>query len=1092
VIIGTIKVSNSIKCNEFMKDKTSQSEAALLRQKAEEILKNRLEKVEDTNFEGNILKLIHELDVHQIELEMQNHELINAKTQAEIEAEKYKNLYDFAPSGYITVTKEGEIVNLNFEAANLLGKERSKLLKNRFGFFITDQSKKIFSSFIDHISESKTKKTCEIEILNDNGLIYGYLTGTFDENEQYCLLTIVNISKRKIAEEDLKKSRSLLYSLIDSQKGTIIFSIDTNYKYINFNKAHFDVMKFAYGTEIEEGMNILDCISLEEDRKLAKENYDRALKGETHSNIRIYGDLNLSYYESFFNPILYNNNIIGATCLSLNITDRIAKEEALKTSEEKYRNIFESNNDSITLYKLKADNKPSDFIEVNSASTAVFGYPKSELLTLSVKDIELVTEKNRKARVETLLVEGHIDFETIIKTKKGIKKEVESKSVLTQYKGEPAVMNITRDISERKQIERDLKKAHESLATLFDAIPDILFEVGLDGRIYHFHSHEPEMLALDPKLFMGKTFQEVLPPEASGIIMSAVLEAKEKGKSKGKQYSLDLKNGLFWFELSVSIINGSDEKDPHFIILAHNITERKKTEIALKISQQKLSGIFELANSGIMLTDNKGDILMLNDWWYEELGYNEEDFKNLSTFDITVGEDLEMSQKWSAKLFEGKIQKYQIEKRFKRKDNSILWAEISVSGIKDENNKVIKAVGIAIDIAERKKAIEELIFAKEHAEQSDRLKTAFLANMSHEIRTPMNGILGFTELLKDPQLSETEQIEYIDIIEKSGARMLTIINDLINISKVESGQMEISIGETNINSQLDYLYTFFKPEATKKGLYLEVKNQLNSKDSRIKTDREKIYAILTNLIKNAIKFTNSGGIEFGYTVKGEFLEFYIKDSGTGIPDSKKELVFERFRQVHEGNSATYNEGSGLGLTISKAYVEMLGGKIWLESEEGKGSTFYFTIPFINYNETKINKEEIDVAKMVTDDKEDKLNKLKILIVEDDAISKLLMTLAVKKYAKEILKVSTGYQAIEVCRANPDIDLLMMDINMPEMGGYEATRKIREFNKKVIIIAQTANGMQSDKEEAIAAGCNDYIPKPVNLNTLGEIIRKNFK
>jgi PAS domain S-box-containing protein len=1072
-----------------MKDKTILSEADLLRQKAEEMIKNRLEKIEDTNFEGNILKLIHELDVHQIELEMQHHELLTAKTQAEIEAEKYKNLYDFAPSGYITVTKEGEIVHLNFEAANLLGKERSKLIKNRFGFFITDESKKIFSSFIDHISESKTKETCEVSILNDNGLIYAYLTGTMDENEQYCLLTIVNISKRKIAEEEVRKSRSLLYSLIDSQKGTIIYSIDTNYRVINFNKFAAEAMKYAYGTEIEEGKNIMDCYSSKEDKIEAKENYDRALKGETYSKIKIYGEVNLSYYEIFFNPILYNNNIIGATCLSLDITDRIVQEEALKASEEKYRNIFESNNDSITLYKLNGDNKPSNFIEANSASKEIFGYSKSDLLTLSVKDIEPITERKRKARTETLLAEGHIDFETFIKTKRGSKREVETKSILIQFKGEPAVMNITRDITERKQIENNLRRAHESLATIFDAIPDILFEVGLDGCIYHFHSHEPEMLAVSSEYFMGKKFQDILPPDASGIIMSAVLEAKEKGKSKGKQYSLDLKNGLYWFELSVSIINGSDEKDPHFILLAHNITERKKTEIALKLNQQKLNGIFELANSGIMLTDNKGSILMVNDWWYEELGYNEEDFKNLSTFDITVGADLEMSQKWSAKLFDGKVEKYQIEKRFKRKDNSILWAEISVSGIKDENNKVVKAIGIVIDITERKKAIEELIIEKEHAEQSDRLKSAFLANMSHEIRTPMNGILGFTELLKDPKLGEAEQKQYIEIIERSGDRMLNIINDLINISKVESGQMEISIGETNINSQLDYLYTFFKPEATKKGLHLEVKNQLNLKDSIIKTDREKIYAILTNLVKNAIKFTNAGSIEFGYIVKGKFMEFYIKDTGKGIPKNKKELVFERFRQAHESNAVGNNEGSGLGLTISKAYVEMLGGKIWLESEEGKGSTFYFTIPYIPCNEEKKKTDKIEVASK--EKAEDPINKLKILIVEDDAISKLLMTIAVKKYAKEVLKVSTGYQAIETCRATPDIDLVMMDINMPEMGGYEATRKIREFNKTVVIIAQTANGMQSDKEQALAAGCNDYISKPVNLNTLGEIIQKNF-
>ena len=1072
-----------------MKDKKSQSQPELLRQRAEKIINGRLTKVDPTNFEGNVLKIIHELDVHQIELEMQNHELATSKKQAESDADKYKKLYDFAPNGYITLSKQGEINHLNFEAANLLGKERSKLINNKFGFFITNESRKIFSAFLDAIEKNKTKETCEVEIENDNGLVYGYVTGILDENEEHYLLTLVNISKRKKAEEELKKSQSLLQSTIDSQKDTIIYSIDTNYNVINFNKVAAEAMKYAYGTEIEEGKNILDCISSNEDKIEAKENYDRALKGETHSKIKIYGEVNLLYYEIFLNPILYNNKIIGATALARDITERIVQEEALKQSEEKYRNIFESNKDSITIYKLNTDHQPTNFLEANTASTTIFGYQKQELLALSIKDIEPISEKKRKTRTENLLIDGYIDYETTIKNKKGNQREVETKSLVIQFNGEPAVMNITRDITERKQTDNNLIRAHESLATIFDAIPDILFEVGLDGCIYHYHSHEPEMLSVFPEHIMGKNIQDILPPDASKVIQTAILEAKEKGKSKGKQYPLKLKNKVFWFELSVSIIYGHDEDTPHFIALAHNITERKKIEIDLQISQQKLKGIFELANSGIMLSDSHGSILMVNDWWYKELGYTKEEFNNLNVIDFTYGEDLEMSQKWATKLFEGKVDKYQIEKRYKRKDNSILWAEVSISGIKDENNKVTKAIKIVIDISERKKVLQELIIAKEHAEQSDRLKSAFLANMSHEIRTPMNGILGFTELLKDPQLAKKEQKEYVEIIEKSGARMLNIINDLINISKVESGQMEISIGETNINNQLEYLYTFFKPEVTKKGLHLEVKNQLESNESIVKTDREKIYAILTNLIKNAIKFTSSGSIEFGYNVKDKFLEFYIKDTGLGIPDSKKEIIFERFRQANETNTFGTNEGSGLGLTISKAYIEMLGGKIWLESEEGAGSTFYFTIPYIPCHEG----ESVEKQKLSPSDKNevDKIDKLKILIVEDDAISKLLMTIAVKKYAKEVLKVSTGYQAIETCRANPDIDLVMMDINMPEMGGYEATRKIREFNKKIVIIAQTANGMQSDKDDAIAAGCNDYISKPVNINSLGEIIKKNF-
>ena len=319
--------------------------------------------------------------------------------------------------------------------------------------------------------------------------------------------------------------------------------------------------------------------------------------------------------------------------------------------------------------------------------------------------------------------------------------------------------------------------------------------------------------------------------------------------------------------------------------------------------------------------------------------------------------------------------------------------------------------------------------------------------------------------------------------------MLNIINDIISISKVESGQVEVTLSDTNINEQIDYLNTFFKPEATQKGIQLIVKNALIHDEAVINTDREKVYAILTNLVKNALKFTDSGSIEFGYVQKGNCLEFFVKDSGLGISSSQQAIIFERFRQANDTISRSH-EGSGLGLAISKAYVEMLGGKIWVESKEGKGSSFYFTLPFNTKTEAK--NKAIPQKAVEKEKTENQIKDLKVLIVEDDPISKLLITIAVKPYSREILKVSTGLEAIEACSNNPDINLVMMDINMPEMGGYEATKKIRQFNKDLIIIAQTANGMQSDRDEAMAAGCTDYISKPVNIGALSELIQSYFK
>lgn len=385
---------------------------------------------------------------------------------------------------------------------------------------------------------------------------------------------------------------------------------------------------------------------------------------------------------------------------------------------------------------------------------------------------------------------------------------------------------------------------------------------------------------------------------------------------------------------------------------------------------------------------------------------------------------------------------------------------------------------------------KELIKAKNQAEESDRLKSAFLANMSHEIRTPMNGILGFSELLKEPGLTGHEQQKYIGIIQKSGARMLNIINDIVDISKIEAGLMQPDIKESNIKGQIEYIYTFFKPEAEAKGLKLSINNSLPQREVFINTDREKLYSILTNLLKNAIKYTHNGLIEMGLdavqTHNGTpMLQFYIKDTGIGIPKDRHEAIFERFIQADIEDRMAY-QGAGLGLTITKAYVEMLGGKIWVESGEGIGSTFYFTLP---YN-TQPAKETFD-HQLTTSEKNTDVRKLKILIAEDDEVSQMLIDHYIKMFGKEILKARSGVEAVKACRDNPDIDLILMDIRMPDKGGYEATQQIREFNKDVIIIAQTAYGLSGDREKAIKFGCNEYISKPINKNELLAMIQKYF-
>ncbi|MEI6851449.1 MAG: ATP-binding protein [Bacteroidota bacterium] len=377
--------------------------------------------------------------------------------------------------------------------------------------------------------------------------------------------------------------------------------------------------------------------------------------------------------------------------------------------------------------------------------------------------------------------------------------------------------------------------------------------------------------------------------------------------------------------------------------------------------------------------------------------------------------------------------------------------------------------------------------AKEKADESNSLKSAFLSNMSHEIRTPMNGILGFSELLKNPNLSSNQQQEFIEIIQKSGDRMLNIINDIIDISKIESGQMSIKIKEINISEQLDYTYSFFKNEVKSKPIKLSIKKDSQLTNTIIETDGEKVYAVLTNLVKNAVKFTKQGSIEFGYRLKEKFIEYYVKDTGIGIPKDRQTAIFERFVQADIHDTKAY-QGAGLGLAISKAYVQMLGGEIWVESEEDKGSQFYFTIPC-----NIINREVYSVENLISDKtKNSQKGNLKILIVEDNDISQLVILKMVESFSREVLVANNGLEAVELCQNNPDLDLVLMDVKIPKIDGHQATKKIREFNKDLIIIAQTAYGLADDREKAMESGCNDYVSKPIKQELLLSLIQKYFK
>ncbi len=501
-------------------------------------------------------------------------------------------------------------------------------------------------------------------------------------------------------------------------------------------------------------------------------------------------------------------------------------------------------------------------------------------------------------------------------------------------------------------------------------------------------------------------------------------------------------------------------------------------------SEEKFRTITENSADAIFITDKTGKYIYVNKQAVDLLGYSKEELLSFTIADISPKTRVEEYMQTFQQLFISGSSYTEIE--LVKKNGSLTDADLNAVLL--PNGWVYASCR---DISKRKLLENDLIKAKNKAEESDRLKSAFLANMSHEIRTPMNGILGFTELLRTADLTGSEQENFINIIEKSGARLLNLINDIISISKIEANETEINLSEIDIKVQLKDICNFFSLEAEKKNLTISFKSDLPANESIIKTDSIKLYAVLSNLVKNAIKFTSKGFIEIGYTKNDNFFEFYVKDSGIGIPDEIKKMIFERFRQGSESLTRNY-EGAGLGLSISKAYVEILGGKIWVENNSHQngytsGATFYFTIPNLPLSKT-INLSKLTALVKTTKTETRQLN---ILLVEDDNTSALLITKMLEKFSGKITLASTGFEAIEFCHRDPDIDLVLMDIKMPGMNGYETTRKIREFNTRLIIIAQTAFALAGDREKSLAAGCNDYISKPIRRVNLEKLINKYF-
>lgn len=422
-----------------------------------------------------------------------------------------------------------------------------------------------------------------------------------------------------------------------------------------------------------------------------------------------------------------------------------------------------------------------------------------------------------------------------------------------------------------------------------------------------------------------------------------------------------------------------------------------------------------------------------------------------------------------------------------QKNSELAQAQEELRTINERLEELVeeRTADLSAEIEVRKRTEADLIVAKEKAEESDRLKTAFLHNISHEVRTPMNAIIGFSGLLGEPTIASEKQVQFIDIITQSCYQLLGIITDIISIATIEAGQESTAEERVDLNMIMKQTYELFRPKCQAKGLTLVSENLLLHDEVLIISDETKLIQILTKLLDNAIKFTREGYVNFGYSVNEKEIEFYVEDTGIGISPEMQQEIFKHFSQV-ESTGAREFGGSGLGLSISKAYVELLGGEVWLKSELGKGSTFYFTIPYKKTTGKIAAAGTHSIAEVETD----KTLAKTLLIVEDEESNYRLLEEIFASMNLNLLWAKNGEEAISISKER-EVDLILMDLKMPVMDGFEATLRIKDFKPNLPIIAQTAYTSDFDKSQALLCGCIDYISKPIKRELLISKITENL-
>jgi len=666
-----------------------------------------------------------------------------------------------------------------------------------------------------------------------------------------------------------------------------------------------------------------------------------------------------------------------------------------------------------------------------------------------------------------------------------------------------AILGIVQDITTQKNAEAALYQSKLLNHSILSVIPDTILISDKNGYIIDIHAPNQDIITISDLDKRAKKIFDLIPYELSGRIEKLMLIAAKINEIQQVEFEKNVRGNNYYFE--ARIICTPDEK---FITIIQDVTDRKAAEYAMKNSEERFRTLAENSQDIIIRFDKSRRINYLNAKTLREFNLASEGIIGRTLQELSESTALlEVDTAIQEIIETGKHINLQVELNY---DKQTLYLDLQLTPELDDHNEVSTILGVARDITSLKNAALELTKAKEAAEVSDKLKSSFLANMSHEIRTPMNAILGFARLLKNDHLTKEKKDQYVTIINRSTNQLLSIINDVIDISKIEAGSVELLETTVHLNNLFSEMLMMFHTDSLRKNsINIFIHKGLSNEQSTIITDEVKLRQILSNLITNALKYTNHGKVEFGYKLKQTELqaspqlkdfrhpvdtnnstlviEFYVKDTGIGIPEDKWDSIFNRFTRL-EMPSNLKVQGTGLGLSISKAYIKFLGGEIWVESKMNIGSTFYFTIP---YKPVKKNEQRLTNTSN-TEYTDYNWTSFTILVAEDDDTNYKYINELLIETGATVIRAKNGREAFQICQTDTSVNLVLMDVKMPVMNGLESARSIRHNSATLPIIALTAFAMSDDEKQAMEAGCNGYISKPINENKLLSMINTFLK